>query len=570
MKLLLVAGLVILVGMVSAYQYLPSGGFLYNNVTIGRNMSVVSGVDTGGPIQMIILKQSNFKSWFHGYPVPMLMNETVTSGIYRVNLSAGSYVVVFSAGSALNVSAFSFAIARDQGRIITIDKKYDYGLYVGNYSSVNISILTDRNFQVFPLSINFSGQPAYLNGDGNYDSMYNISFNRGEHNITFYTTAPTQAFVAIKSKNVTINPLDGFFRNQSYPVGVASYGVFNRSGVLVPYQISTSGVVGNANISDIRARDFNLSDNNSAFGASMQLNVEMNTKMNGKSRVFWLQNVVDFNTSQKSYYLVSNIWNNTYPAADMSNGTVVGKGNVTVCAVCGNQAFYAYSYPEYFFNYSLPVDIKLVIIENQTDNGTVVSFGYQILKNGSAGTGPLVFYDRTLFPGAINSSILITPFYFTPDLGNLSGNYYDAELVFGGESGGAQSYFNSLAATAWIYYYQNGTLVPFPSAYTFGEDTAETAANLKTVASGYGNGGFITTGKLNPYEQIVVDGRINASAQNIQNASNIESQPTTTQPGGGGLSGLSQISTMGAAVSYIAVGLIILALLMLFRIILRR
>lgn len=570
MKLLLAAFFVLVIGTVNAYQYLTAGGFLYNNITVGKNMSIVAGVDASGQVQMIILRQSNFRQWFHGYPTQMVVNETVGSGIYVKNLSAGNYVVIFSVDYPENVSSFSFGIERGLGKIITIAGTYRYPLYLGNYSLVNVSLLTDRNFQKFPMSINFSGQLGFLNGDGNYDSMYNISLNRGEHYFTFYSTTPTEAFLIVKALNQTIDPLGGFFVGQDYPVGVVSYGVFNKSGALLPYQISTNGIVGNANISDISARDFNLSDNNSAFGASLQLNIEMNTEVGGRSQVFWLQNVVDFNTSQKSYYFVSNIWNNTYPAANMENGTAAGMGNVTVCAVCGNQAFYAYSYPEYLFNYSLPFNIKLVILENQTENGTLASFGYQVLKNGSDGMGPLVFYDKVLFPGAVNSSFLVTPFYFTPSLGNLSGNYYDAELVFGGESGGAQSYFSRLAATAWIYYYQNGTLVPFPSAYTFGEDTAETAANLRTVTSGYGNGGFITTGRLNPNEQIVVDGRINNTAQSIQNASGVVSQPTTTAQGAGQGSLLSQISETGALVNYIAMVLITLAIVMLFKMIIRR
>ena len=570
MKLLLAALFVLVVGTANAYQYLTAGGFLYNNITLGNNMSIVSGVDSSGPVQMIILKPANFKQWFHGYPTQLLVNETVGSGIYVKNLSSGSYVVIFGVDRPENVSSFSFGIRRGLGKIITFDGTYRYPVYLGNYSLVNVSLLTDKNFRKFPMSINFSGQLDFLNGDGNYDSMYNISLNRGEHYFTLYSTTPTEAFLVVKSKNQTIDPLGGFFNGQDYPVGVASYGVLNTSGTLVPYQISTKGIVGNANISEINARDFNLSDNNSAFGASLQLNIEMNTNVGGRARVFWMQNVVDFNTSQKSYYFVSNIWNNTYPTANMNNGTVFGRGNITVCGVCGSQAFYAYSYPEYLFNYSLPFNIKLVMLENQTENGTLVSFGYQVLKNGSSGMGPLVFYDRALFPGAVNSTFLVTPFYFTPNLGNLSGNYYDAEFVFGGESGGAQSYFSRLAATAWIYYYQNGSLVPFPSAYTFGEDTAETAANLRTVASGYGNGGFITTGRLNPSEQIVVDGRINSTAQNIQNASGVESQPTTTVQGSGQGALLSQISETSALVNYIAVVLILLALIMLFRMIIRR
>ncbi len=574
MKLLALVALLTLLGTVSAYQNLSSGEFLYNNVTLGSGSSIYAGIDASGSMQLIVIKSSDFSSWVNGGHVNELFRSTVGSGVYQINLTSGSYTVIFSASSSVSADAEAFGARRGAVMAARISNSYQYNLTLDNYSSVNVSILTDRDFGAHPITVNVSGFSYSLDNGDNFDSLYNIQLNKGTYPIVITSSLPTDAFIMITSYGSVINPQQGF--GGSYPVGVVSYGVYNSSGVLVPYVISTGGAIGDANITSLSAMDFNSSDNNSAYGASLQLNVELNTRINGQPRVLWLQNVVDFNTSQKSYYLVSNIWNNTLPSGNLSNSMLRGSGNVTVCGPCGNQSFYAYSYPYDYFNYSLPFNIKLVILENQTINGTLLSFGYQVLENGSYGRGPLVFYDKVLLPGAENSSILVTPYFYTPSSGNLSGNYYDAELVFAGESGGAQSYFNDLAATMWIYYYDNGTVVPFPSAYTFGQDTAETAANVRVVQSKYGNGGFATTGTLVPSEQILVGKEINTTATYIQNSSYVTSAPTTTAyersisvsiPSIGG-SGV-QLSP-AQIVEYFVVALVIVTILMVARLLLAR
>jgi thermopsin len=548
-----------------------AGSFLFNNVTLGSNSSILAGIDSSGNLQLIVIRSSDLGVWASGGRVKELFSSTVGSGIYQINLTAGNYTVIFSASSNLHAAADAFGFRRGSGRIVYLNDSYDYKLVLQHYSSVNISVLADKNFQASPLAVNISGNSYTLNGDNVFDSLYNIDLDRGTYRITLTSSAPTEIFLLVSHSGSLINPLTGFVGN--YSVGVASYGVYNNSGTLVPYQVSTDEVIGDANITALYARDFNTSDNNSAYGASLQLNVEMNTELGNASRVFWMQDVADFNTSQRSYYLVNNIWNNTLPGGDIGNDTLRGNGNVTLCESCGNQSFYAYSYPSGSLNYSLPLNIKLVILENQTVNGTVVSFGYQILQNGSGGLRPLVFFDRVLFPGYDNSTMLITPYFYTPSSNNESGNYYDAELVFGGESGGAQSYFDDLEARLWIYYYDGGVLRPFPSAYTFGQDTAETAANATVRALTDGRGGFATTGVLNPQEQIFVGKNINATAAYIQNSSRTTAAPTTTVRQqaatlpilGGGLNLSRQ-----TIIQYLVLILIVVAVLMMIRLLLRR
>lgn len=575
MKLSVLVVLLMLLGVLNAYQSLSPNQFLYNNVTLGNNSSIIAGVDTNGILNLIVINSAYYKSWLNGQRVHELYNSTVGSGIYQVNLTGGTYTVIFLASSNLRVSADAYGFSKGRGHIINIDNVYRYNLVLDRYSTINISVLTDRNFQAFPLTINVSGHSSTLNDDSNFDSLYGLNLDRGTYRIVLTSSAPTEAFLSIYNSNSVINPLADFNASRGYPVGVVSYGVYNNSGALEPYRIATSEVVGDANITTLRAQDFNSTiNNNSAYGASLQLNVELNTQRDNLSRVFWLQDVVDFNTSHKSYYLVNNIWNNTLPDANLGNNTLKGYGKFTLCVSCGNQRFYANSYPAGHFNYSLPFNIKLVMLENRTANGTAVSFGYQVLQNGSVGLRPLVFYDRVLFPGYTNSTMLVTPDFYTPSSNNQSGNYYDAELVFAGESGGAQSYFSSLAANMWIYYLANGTLVPFPSAYTFGQDTAETAANVRVLPTNHGKGGFATTGSLDPAEQIVIGNGINTTAKYLQNSSQITSLPTTTFQQSvitiPALTGTGIAVTRGTLLGYVVLLLIIVAILMVLKLILSK
>jgi hypothetical protein len=126
----------------------------------------------------------------------------------------------------------------------------------------------------------------------------------------------------------------------------------------------------------------------------------------------------------------------------------------------------------------------------------------------------------------------------------------------------------------WIYYYDGGALKPFYSAYTFGQDTAETAANATVRALKNGKGGFVTTGVLDPSEQIVVGRNINASVGYIQNSSRITAAPTTTlvqQPVvvipalGSGITLQRQ-----ALIQYLVLILIAVAILMVVRLLLRK
>lgn len=163
-------------------------------------------------------------------------------------------------------------------------------------------------------------------------------------------------------------------------------------------------------------------------------------------------------------------------------------------------------------NYSLPFSVKLII----ATKGNKISFGYQILKSNYCTLNPnsftclymylnatpqsTIFYDNVTIPDLNNYSILVTPYYETPTTINSSGEFYDAEFIFGGISSGENTSFSSMHASLQLFYNRNGTLTMFPTYYTFGRDTEEGAYNLYTTVK---NGtGYVSIGNLNPLSNI--------------------------------------------------------------------
>lgn len=520
MRLVGVAAFFVLFGVFHAYQTLGAGYFFYYNVTVVNGSSMFVGLDTNTSVNLAVIESSEFVAWKHYSNVAEIYNSSEGSGIYRINVTPGRYTVLVSATANTRISGGVISAPDNEARIVSFQGRDLYNFTLDNNSIVNVTILTDRNFQANPVHLNLLYYNALINSDSNLEFL-NFTMSRGSYQVILRSSAHIDALVLVGSAPRLVDPL----LNLSGPlsVGVASYGIYNKSGEPVPYQISSNGVVGTANITQISATSLNTSDNVSLGGASLQLNTMLNTEFEGQNRVFWIQDVIDFNTDSgnRTFYLVSNIWNNTLPSAGLSDSTLRGYGSISTCYSCsGSKQFYAYSYPYGQLGYALPFNVKLAILENQTANGTLVSFGYQVLQNGTGGIRPFVFFDRVLIPGSYNSSMLVTPYYTTPPGANNSGNFYDAELVFGGESGGAEAVFSKLSAVLWIYYYNSsGMLTPFPSSWTFGLDTKESAGNLRVLPYGSGEGGFVTTGTLNQKEQIVVGRAIDTYAAFISNTS---------------------------------------------------
>jgi len=489
----------------------------YDTVYLPSNEGIILRITTEGGSNFSILtpqQYSNFSS-NKPYATTYSKNLNASSILFLNSLSSGYYYFVLL--SNFSNATFNF-ITTKPTLYRLINGNGTLGLALSNISFVNFTVAS-----IYPEKIHLS--------EGNESqSLVNITkqntsyiwwdyrqLNAGKYAIEFNATKNNTSFISIKIIPELVNPFYYIFQNKSngaLPVGIASYGLYNNLNTPVKtYQIKTDEVVGIANISAIKAYNATPPKNVSKYGASLQLNVMMNGHDGqGKKLAYWLQDVVVFNTSDNNFYLVDNIWNASLPRANMTE--VIGDGRLSLYNYTAyNRKFYAYAYPKYYMNYSLPLSVKLII----ETNGNEISFGYQILKNDFCSFYPdsftcqyqylnatpqsTIFYDNVTIPNLNNYSILVTPYYYTPStLTNESNNYYDAELIFGGEDNGENTTFSYMNATLNLYYDKDGILEEFPSYYSFGKDTEEGVYNLNTMIL---NGTcYVRIGALDPLNDI--------------------------------------------------------------------
>lgn len=313
------------------------------------------------------------------------------------------------------------------------------------------------------------------------------------------------------ASNVPFTNANPFYSLPERPqsVGLASYGLYgNLSGV----GISTNEVYGYANISSMLFFNQSPPYGTSQYGASLQLNSVMSVLINGTRQLFWLQNVAQFDTSNDTMELVSNIWNVTSGKAHVHAQTLAGAGQ---SLVWHRASLYAYQYPQdYPLQYSLPLKLWLVTdIHNFTvydypGNTTysttypVVSFGYTFTApNGTV--EPLMYYDNVTFNSTSfwgSDAIMLTLPSEVPH--NNSCMFFDTELIFGGQAGGEISRAESLNATLGLYYLNGSKPSVFPYYYQFGSDTGEGVTNVTSSINQSSGTARLSIGDYDPYAQL--------------------------------------------------------------------
>lgn len=273
------------------------------------------------------------------------------------------------------------------------------------------------------------------------------------------------------------------------PTGLACYGVFNQSGSLYPYTVRAQLLVGLANITSISAyyppaSKYNVSER----GVSLQLNAMLVAASPNVSHVYWVQNVVVFETGVARMFYADNVWNMSGPGAGFTNRSITSSGGGYV-ENTSRGAVYGSSSANY--TYKLPLSIRLLLaVKVVVGLGVQVGFGVRVLANGSAVSAPIIWYDNATIHEveAGEAYFLVDGEKLTPSTTpGFSGLYYDVELVFGGEANGAPTNLTALNATlALLYEGPGGGLEPFPSYYSFGGDTAEAVYDLRVAYLGGG------------------------------------------------------------------------------------
>ncbi|WP_449462273.1 thermopsin [Tardisphaera miroshnichenkoae] len=284
------------------------------------------------------------------------------------------------------------------------------------------------------------------------------------------------SFPAVVTLGYATVPVDVhvLYSSAPAPIGIADYGVANSSGTLLPYEVRAEAVIGQANISSLAAYNPLFL---SPYAASLQLNAVLQVNTSSGFQDYLVQNVVEFFTNEKELRLADNIWNITSTYSYMSSSRVSGYGEVATqpwAPPWARAASSVYSYVTANSSYSLPFTITLKTAVFRESTGVEVCFGAALNGNNST-------YDRVLIDEStpFNASLVIDGYSMTP-----VGNYYDAELVFGGGYGGEATQFTSMSSSlSMAYVLVNGSEVRPRSLFGFGSDTAESAYNLVTTCT---------------------------------------------------------------------------------------
>jgi thermopsin len=353
-------------------------------------------------------------------------------------------------------------------------------------SSVSTAFMTSAQFQDFNSSNGLvSNSITYHNGTS---SDRTLRVAAGSYDVLVYAYEMT-ANVTVDLTIFPNNPLSFGPLPPPEPSGIVSYGIMNRSGVDAPYAIASTDVIGVASISSINAYNSTAeSVGQNPSGATLQLNsVLVVDEKGGGTQTYWCQNTPDFVTSVSQLALSDNVWNYS-TSGYLSNDSITsegGGGYVSTFQQNGMTDYY-YAYGESNSSYSLPLGMVL-LINATVEPGTriLVQFGAR-MTGGTPGTWSSTnwFDNVTIHDPAATSAYFFTAGNFTTPLNT----FYDTELVFGGEGGGEATSLAQLAANLGLFY-ANGTsdvISAFPSYFSFGSDTAESADNLMVEYLGNG------------------------------------------------------------------------------------
>ncbi len=473
-RLILLSAVLLLVAAncswASQLQYMY---YNYWNVSVGTGAEMLVGVNTSGPVRLIVIPQSELYNFQKGYKYNSVYNAIVSTGIYQISLNPGAYSAIMDAASgAVTITWGVTSAPKSQVTQVNINGVYHYPLTLSNYSNVSTKVIG-----TVPITMNTTGisYNATFNGGSSY---WYIHLNRGGYIINFSASTQTQALIVVNVTPALINPIPQNYTGRAFPIGVASYGLNNYTGVPTPYVIKTNLVQGMANITAIYAYNAFPPANVSKYGAGLQLNAVMAVISGNKTYSYWLQDVLAVSTNNQTYDIENNVWNYSAPNANVSNGTLKGSGKVRgTWTPWLDQSHYVKYYviglP--YSHYTFPLYFEPVIFARVLNGRPVVSFGYY------TATG-IYYYDNVTFSIPASSAyILVTPFYKSQN--NVP---YDAEFVFCGQHGGEITSFSRMNASLYLYYNSSGTLTPFPAVYSFGGETAEATTDLETSSGPHG------------------------------------------------------------------------------------
>jgi len=305
-------------------------------------------------------------------------------------------------------------------------------------------------------------QFSYFNKTGAGPEVYSVvasSYNgfiplpNGRYYVVFFDNAT--------NSSVTINY---YVFARPLATGIADYGLMVEGNTVQPYVEKAKAVIGVVKVNELYAFNSTPPAGVDEYGASIQLNVELQVNTLTGSQQLALQNFIDVYTNNFTAYIGDNVWNITPSLRGLLGLSFI---NVTGKGWFAFPPENAYYYETNSFNLSPSSIIYLIINTSYTPQGPIIHFGY---ANGS---GQVVWYDNVTahIPGTLSAYILVDGLNLT-----------DAELVVAGEANGEATYFNRAnVELAMFYQLPNGTWAPPKYLLPFGTITKEAADNLYTA-----------------------------------------------------------------------------------------
>jgi Thermopsin len=265
------------------------------------------------------------------------------------------------------------------------------------------------------------------------------------------------------------------------PIGIADLG---RAPGGSSTDLTTDSFVGRMTIDSVRA--YNASIPTEADWISFQLNVFLVFPVSGQTFVYWVQDVLEVNTSDAAVEFFDNIWNATSPGGPSISSTAVsGGGSITPY---NGGSYYADGasclLPGACSTLSYPATVTLEMNASVGSHGSpTVAFRYD---DGSG----LTTYDTVTFVFAQPAT---GPSDFEVNAGMYSYStcprcYGDAELVAGGPDSGYDTTLDGTTDVLLSLQEWNGNnYAAVPAAYDYGISTAEGLQNAaEQVVAGPG------------------------------------------------------------------------------------
>ncbi len=346
---------------------------------------------------------------------------------------------------------------------------------------------------------------------------YNMTLNPGQYVMGITDESSVAAYVYFSYTMIPayVNPFLLNFGSPS-PTGIAAYGLYNSSGTITPYKVDTTSIVGYADIRTLQATDNQSESHQSSLQENAVLEVN-NT--DGAVFTYWPQNVLAFDTGASTVTYRNNVLNTTGDGAELTNQTILGTGSTSVDNTSGViQTYYGNYNSNYTYTYTLPQAWVLYMNETvEQGTGVIISMGVRALDGPTP--DKITWFDKITIvdPNVASADFVVDGRAYTPAGANTYiGSFFDAELVFGGGAGGQAATYSLDASLALFYWDQ--TMKPFPSLYTFGDDTAEAAFNIDVT-----NGNGVATARSGtPYYGILTND-FNASLASLVAASKPQS-----------------------------------------------